>query len=321
MLKNGTIKPTRVPTKIDDMRLFAKVAELKSFTTAARALGLPKQTLSRRIGQLEASLEIRLMHRTTRKLVLTDLGAAYAERCSEIVRNAEEANRIVTDAHDVPRGTLRVTADPVFGEAFLTGLIIAYARKWPEVQLEVALTRRRVDLIEEGFDVAFRVGQVDDPSLSGIPLGPARVRYCGSPKYFAQRGTPKTPDELANHDCLVVGSSAVPMRWPFRGPKGMKLVPISGRMSFTSFPMARAAALAGAGIAIFPEFACVDDVRRGKLVPVLDHALVDVGSIWLVHATRKFLSARVRAFVAMARDRFLRSPPWVVEGRKRKRGG
>ena len=298
--------------RIDDMRLFAKVAELKSITSAAAALGMPKQTLSSRVTNLEQALGIRLMHRTTRKLILTDLGAAYAERCSEIVRSADEANRIVSDAKDVPRGTLRISADPVFGEAFLTELVIAYARKWPEVRLDVVLTRRRVDLIEEGFDVAFRVGHLDDLSLSGIALGPAQVRFCASPKYLALRGTPRTPDDLATHDCLVVGSPGLPMRWPFRGSKGPRLVPVTGRMTLTSFPMARAATLAGAGIAIFPQFACSEDVRHGRLVPVLDKWLVEVGSVWLVHATRKFLSARVRAFVSMARDRFSGSPAWVV---------
>jgi DNA-binding transcriptional LysR family regulator len=218
--------------RIDDMRLFAAVAGTGSISGAAQQLGMPKQTLSRRIGQLERDLGAQLLHRTTRRLRLTDVGAGYAERCRELVRLADDANRAVADAHDVPRGTLRITADPVFGEAFVGDLVLDYARRWPEVAIEVALTRRRVDLIEEGFDVAFRVGQVDDPALSGLRLGPARG--------------------------------------PFRGSRGPRLLPVKGRLVLTSFAMAHAAARAGLGIAIFPEFACAADVRRRRLVPVLE---------------------------------------------------
>ena len=171
--------------KLEDMRLFARVAAARSFTGAARQLGIPKQTLSRRVAGLEHALGVRLLHRTTRRLYLTEVGAAYAERCDEVIRMAEEANRSVTDAGEVPKGTLRVTADPVFGEAFLGGVITEFARRWPEVHVEVVLTRRRVDLVEEGFDLAFRVGRVDDPALTATRLGPARVRYCASPRYLA----------------------------------------------------------------------------------------------------------------------------------------
>ncbi len=297
------------PIRLEDMRLFAKVAELKSFTAAGRQLGLPKQTLSRRVAELERALGVTLMHRTTRRLQLSELGAAYAARCAELVRAADEANRAVTDAHAAPRGTLRVTADPTFGEAFLPGLINAYARRCPEVRLDVVLTRRRVDLIEEGFDVAFRVGQLDDALLSGVRLGPARVRYCASPGYVARRGAPARPEELARHDCLVVTDGA-PVRWPFASRQGLRLIPVAGRMTFSSFALARSAALAGLGVAIFPEFACAEDVRRRKLVAVLDARPVDVGAVWLVHAARRFLPASVRAFTELARARFADEPRW-----------
>ena len=181
--------------RLEDMRLFAKVAEVKSFTGAARLLGVPKQTISRRVAELERALGVDLMHRTTRRLQLSDVGAAYAERCADLVRIAEEANRAVSDVHDIPRGALRVTADPVFGDAFVTELVTDFARRWPETQVEVVLTRRRVDPIDERFDVAFRIGQSDDAALSGVNLGPARVRYCASPAYVARRGAPRRPED------------------------------------------------------------------------------------------------------------------------------
>lgn len=252
------------------MRLFASVAEAKSFTAAAQILGMPKQTLSRRIAELERALGVQLLQRTTRRLRLTDAGSAYAARCAEITRLAEEANRAVSDAEQVPRGTLRVTADPVFGDAFLTDLVLEYARRWPQVRVSVVLTRRRVDLIEEGFDLAFRVGHVDDPNLSGVNLGPARIRYCASPAYLARRSAPARPQDLETHECIVVASDGEPARWPFRGPKGPMTIPVSGRLTLTSFAMARAATLAGLGIAIFPEFACAEDLRGGRLFSLLD---------------------------------------------------
>jgi DNA-binding transcriptional LysR family regulator len=265
--------------RLEDMRLFARVAEAGSFTAAARLLGMPKQTVSRRIAELEGALDAQLLHRTTRRLHLTELGAAYAQRCSEIVRLADEANRAVTEARQTPAGVLRVTADPVFGEAFLSGLVVEYARRFPAVEVEVLLTRRHVDLVEEGFEVAFRVGRVDDPALTATSLGPARVRYCASPAYLKRHGRPATPEELARHACIAVVSDGAPVRWPFRGDAGLRLVPVAGRLRFNSFAMAHAAALAGLGIAIFPEFACADDLRHRRLSAVLDDHVVDVGAV------------------------------------------
>ena len=295
----------RETIRIEDMRLFAKVAEAKSFTAAARVLHVPKQTLSRRIAELERMLAVDLMHRTTRRLQLTDAGAAYAERCAEIVRLADEANRAVSEVHEVPRGTIRITADPVFGDAFVTGLVTDYARRFPETRLDVILTRRRVDLIEERYDVAFRIGRVEDSALTGIELGPARIRYCASPAYVARRGAPSTADDLGEHDCIVV-SDGGPSRWPV----GSKLVTVTPRVSSSSFTLARAAAIAGLGVALFPELACAEDLRKKRLVPVLGGA-VDVGSIWLLYPAHRFLPARVRAFIDLAKARFREEPPWT----------
>ncbi len=303
--------------RLEDMRLFAKVAETASFTTAGRALGIPKQTLSRRIAELERVLGVQLLQRTTRRVLLNDAGAAYARRCADIVRMADEANRAVSDANEAHRGHLRVTADPLFGDAFLTDVVIAYARRWPAVRVEVMLTRRKVDLAEEGFDIAFRVGRVNDASLSGFRLGAARIRYCVSPSYVGRRGKPRCPEDLASHDCLVVTSDGAPAVWPFRGTKKeARMMPVSGRLILTSFAMAREAAVAGLGIALFPEFACVEEIRRKRLVPVLEDWTVDVGSVWLLHASRRLPAARVRAFVDLAREHFGSAPPWVARRRR-----
>lgn len=297
------------------MRLFAAVAEAKSFTAAARTLGIPKQTVSRRVGALEGALGVGLMHRTTRKLQLTDVGAVYARRCAEIVRLADDANRAATDLREVPRGTLRITADPVFGDAFVSGLVVEYAKRWPETRLEVVLTRRAVDLVEEQFDLAFRVGRPDDSALAGTALGAARIRFCASAAYVARRGLPGKAEDLARHDCVVV-SDGGPARWPVPTARGTTLVAVAPRLALTSFEMARAAVLAGLGVGLFPEFACADDLRRKRLVPVLGGRTIDVGSIWLLHPLQRFLPPRVRAFIDLARSRFA-APPWEPDRRRR----
>lgn len=298
--------------RLEDMRLFAAVAEAKSFTAAGRRLGMPKQTLSRRIAELEAELDAQLLIRSTRTLKLTDVGGAYAVRCAELVRLADEANRSVTDTRQTPSGRLRVTADPTFGDAFVGSVVNEYARKWPKMEVEVVLARRRMDLIEEGLDVAFRIGQVGDPRLTATSLGPARVRYCASPSYVRRRGKPRTPDELPKHELVVVTVEGAPAQWPFATSAGLKLVTVEGRLRFTSFGMAHAAVLAGLGIGIFPEFACADDLRRKRLVSVFPDA-VAVGAVWIAYPTQRYLSARVRSFVDLAVARMRTAQPWVPD--------
>jgi DNA-binding transcriptional LysR family regulator len=294
---------------LEDMRLFAAVADAKSITLAARSLRVPKQTLSRRVAGLERALGVELLRRTTRSLSLTPAGIAYAERCAQIVRIAEAANRAASASDDVPRGKLRVTADPIFGEAFVGDLVIEYARRWPEVTIELVLTRRRVDLGEEGFDAAFRVGDVGDEALRGMKLGPARVRYCASPAYLADAPPLVTPKDLARHACIL--AEDMPPRWPFRGRRGLEMIGVRPRLTLSSAATTRAACVAGLGVSIFPEFACAEDIREKRLVPVLDDHRVDVGFVWFLHAGKP-REPRVRALADLARERFGASPPWVV---------
>ncbi len=286
------------------MRLFAAVAQLSSFTKAGRALDVPKQTLSRRIAALEHSLGAQLIQRTTRSMQLTDVGVSFAARCADVVLRADEAIRAATDTSDEPKGRLRVSADPVFGEAFVSGIVVDYANRYPEVELDVVLTRRHVDLVEEGFDVAFRVGGEDRAGISSTKLMPARVQYCASPEYVERFGAPVEPNDLADHSCILVLSDGTPSRWPFKSPGGLAMISVTGRLRFTSFSMAHAAALAGLGIAIFPEFKCANDIAANRLIPVLNDWCVDVGTVSIVHATQPFLAPRVRKFLELATSNF-----------------
>lgn len=308
---------------LNDMGLFAAVVEEGSISAAARRLGIPKQTVSRRIARLEEELGVQLLRRTTRSLRPTEAGAAYAERCGEVARLAREANECLTSAVAAPRGTLRLTADHVFGEHFLPPLLKEYAERYPEVSIEVMLSRRMVNLVEEGFDLAFRVGagpggsgssggmrvaggsraaaefEGGGPraggSLTSVPLGPAVICYAASAEYLERRGVPGHPDDLGRHECLLQAHAPGPVLWPFRE---LGRVRVEGRLRLNSFTLVRRAALDGLGIALMPAF-----LLSQELIPVLGEWTPEVGSVCLVYPTQKFQAARVRAFLELATER------------------
>ena len=286
------------------MRVFAALAEAGSFTGAAARLGLPKQTVSRRIAELEAGLGVRLVQRTTRRLRLTELGAAYAARCAEVVRLADEATVAITDAAPRVAGTLRVTADPLFGEAFLADLVTEYLAAHPDVSVEVMLTQRKVDLLEEGFDVAFRVGREPDSALVSTKLGPASVRYCASPDYLARRGTPATLDDLDAHDQVALAPEGTPARWLFVVDGAPRWRPVNGRVRVNHLPTAKRVALSGGGVVNLPTFAIREELASGALVSVLDGLVVPFDDVALVYAERQLLAPRVRRFVDLTVARF-----------------
>lgn len=288
------------------MRLFAAVAERMSFTAAAEDLGVPKQTVSRRIAALESELGVRLLHRTTRSMKLTDVGKAYATRCAQVVRMADEANQAVTDQSDQVRGTLRVTADPLFGESFLADLVNDYRDAHPAVSVELMLTQRKVDLIEEGFDVAFRVGAMADSSLVATALGPASMCYCASPSYLEARGRPLHPNQLSEHDCITFLPESSASRWLFMVDDQMRWFPIDSHLRVNHLPTARRLAVADAGIVNLPTFAAKQLIEAGLLEPVLQGFQAPFGDVRLVYLGRGLLSPRIKHFIDLAVARFRR---------------
>lgn len=294
-------------TRLDDMRLFAQLADAGSLTEAAAALGMSKQTVSRRLAELERGLGVELARRTTRALSLTDVGRAYALRCAEVTRLADEANRAASSQLEVASGRLRVTADNTFGEAFLPDIVTRYLRAHANVDVEVLLTARRVDLLDEGFDVAFRVGAPPNVNhLAATRLGPARMCTVASPAYLASRGTPQTIADLAEHDCLAAVPSLSHSGWPLLVDATVRLVPIAARVRVNGLAMARHAALAGAGIAHLPQFAVADDLTAKRLVVVLPAHAPEVGGVHVVYPHSHLLAPKVSAFVALAVSRFQR---------------
>lgn len=298
--------------RLDDMAIFAKIADSGSLSSAARALDLPKQTVSRRLQELERALGVQLLQRSTRSLKLTEAGAEFAGRCREIVRIRDEATLVAGSTHRLPRGLLRITSDVLLGERFIAPLVNEFLLRYPGTRVEFIATRRFLDLVEGGFDVAFWIGHPGARSLRTVSLGPAQVRYCASPEYFERRGRPSTPRDLSGHDCIELIMEEVGALWPFRGPRGLSWVRTAGRLRTDSYSVMHQAALAGLGIALFPAFAVVEDIRRGRLEPVLDGFVPALGSVEMVSHKSRPESPQAEVFADLVRARFAGAPPWVL---------
>lgn len=294
---------------LNEMVVFERVVRVGSITGAARAMGVSKSSVSAQIARLERRLGARLLHRTTRRLGLTDIGAAYHQRCSRIVAEAQEADRAAGDARLAPHGTLRLTAPYLFGDAFLSPVVAEYLRRHSDVGVELMLAERIVDLIEEGFDLAIRIGPLEDSTLTVRGLGAAQMIYCASPAYLDARGAPRTPHELGDHECIVVGNRAG-AKWPFVSPQGPLSAAVKGRLTINSLMMGRDAALAGRGIAYLPGFLCADQLAAGALRPVLGEWLPGPYPISAIYPSHRHLSAKVRCFLDILLEGAAPSPPW-----------
>jgi DNA-binding transcriptional LysR family regulator len=287
---------------LNEIVVFTRVVQAGSFTAAARALEMPKSSVSRKVSELEDRLGVRLLQRTTRKLGLTDAGRLYYERSARIVAEIEEADQAVSRLQTEPRGLLRVTVPLSF--AMLGPIVAGYLERYPDVQLEVTCTDRRVDLIEEGYDVAIRAGALGDSTLIARLLGALRRVLVASPSYLELRGVPRSPAELVDHDCIVFGAGQEPDRWILASGERRTEVRISPRLTVNELDRIGDAARAGIGIALIAEFGCAEDLRAGRLRQVLGEWTSAETPVHIVYPTARHLSPKVAAFVAMARERF-----------------
>ncbi len=276
-----------------DMVLFAAVVREGSFSGAARQLGITKQTTSERIGKLEKQLGVRLLERTTRRLRVTGSGAVYFERCSAIAAQIDEANKEVQQQQVEPVGLLRVSSPVLYGRRYLAPVVSKFLGRYPKARIEVVLADRRVNLIEEGLDLAIHIGPLDDASLVSRKLGEAPVYCVASPGYLSKHGVPRAQD-LASARC--VGFSAFET-WQVMGVKS-RIDPV---LIVNDLEVACEAALAGVGIARVPAILCRDAVREGRLKVVFGPKPAMVRSVYALYPSRLNLPARVRLFVdAMA---------------------
>ncbi len=286
------------------MDAFTRVARLGSFTGAARELRVSTTAISRRVGDLEGHLGVQLLERNTRRLSLTNVGAAYLERCERLLEDLQELENVAGLGQRAVRGSLRVTAGVDFGHDPVAGILSAFQRENPETRIDLHLTDHFVDLVGEGFDVAVRMGPLRDSSLVARRLGGSRLVLIASPSYLDEHGHPQRPGDLRGHAC-VFDSNGAP-RWTFEGPEGRVAFTPNARFAVNSPSVARDLVLSGAGISAIPHFAVAESLREGGLVPVLPDWAMDEIPLHAVFPPGRRLSSRVRAFVDFLVGRFSR---------------
>jgi len=297
--------------RFESMRIFAKVVESGSFAGAAARLHCSPGMASERVKALEERLGTRLLNRTTRKLSLTEVGRVYYARCTRILADLEEADQAASDLHAAPRGELRVNATPSFGMMQLAPAISDFTARFPAVSVEVVLSARMVDLIDEGFDLAVRVEPLPDSSLIARQLATVRLVICAAPSYIERHGAPRTPADLANPNCPTLTGPAHFQQWFLPGATGdpADVFP-SGNLRSNSAGVLTCAAVAGHGLICLPSYATGDALRSGRLVSVLDEYPTPSFTLRALYPSNRHLSAKLRGFVDFLADRFGKEAAW-----------
>jgi DNA-binding transcriptional LysR family regulator len=295
---------------------FAKVVETGSFARAAERLGISVSSVSRQVADLEAHLDARLLNRTTRRLSLTETGRAFHERGVQLLADLAEAEESAGAGAVVPRGTLRISCAVTFGTLHLAPAVGAFIARFPQMRFDVELSDRVVDLVDEGFDAAVRIGAIRGQNLVGRRVGATQLVCCASPSYLARHGEPKVPDDLAGHACLLYAYAPQRDLWTFGTHTGdERKVRVDGPVHSNSGAFASALAVEGIGIAYEPDFIVGEDVRAGRLVPILRAFAPPQGGIHVVYASRRNLSAKVRAFAEFLTVRFA-APAWTLPAKR-----
>jgi DNA-binding transcriptional LysR family regulator len=292
--------------RFDAMRVFVSVAKLRSFSETARQLQLSPSVVTRSIAQLEDELGLTLLLRTTRSLRLTERGALYLESCQQILQDVDNAERRVRGEDAAPRGLLKVAAPTVFGRLHVLPIVNRVLREHNDVTIELALADRNVHLVEEGIDVAVRIGELADSSLIAVKLGVVSRVVVASPAHLKKRGIPQSPAELAAHDIVAFEGLGATDEWRFHGDgKPVRLEP---RLIVNSIDASIAAAEAGIGITRALSYQVRDSVIAGRLTPILQQFAPAPAPVHLIYPQRRIASANVAVFVKTARDHFKAHP-------------
>ncbi len=299
-----------MPDSLGEMSVFSKVVATGSLSAAARDLGISTAAVSRKLAALEARLGVRLLNRTTRRLSLTDEGAGYLEACTRILAEIDEAEAAASERRVEPQGVLKVALPASFGHIHITPRVPQFAARYPKVRLQLNLSDRNVNLIEEGYDVAIRIAELEDSSLAARRLAPNRRVVCASPAYLRRHGAPRSPMDLASHNCLT--TTDFQMTWEYKRPDGARgAVRVSGRYACDNWEVLRDWAVAGFGVALKSTW----DVRRhledGSLIDLFPG--YDFGTdvaIYAVYPHRRYLPAKTRVFIDFLADSFGPEPYW-----------
>lgn len=295
------------------LEAFVRVVDLGSFARAADRLEVSTSAVSRQVAELESTLGARLLNRTTRRLSLTESGQAYYERIVQLLADFAEAESSVRATAVEPKGRLRVTCGVTFGERYLASATAEFAARHPAIVFDLDLSDRVVDLVEEGFDLAIRIGSGGSQALVSRRIGTTRNVCCASPAYVARHGAPQSPDELVKHECLAYTYVATPDAWIFESRDGRpQTVRVRTRHRANNGCMLAALATEGLGIVCEPDFIVAPELRAGRLVRLLPDYATPVSPIAAVYPSRRHLSAKVRSFVDFLAARFSAEADWGV---------
>jgi DNA-binding transcriptional LysR family regulator len=295
--------------RLDEIRAFTAVAEARSFTQGARKLEVSPAQVSKLVARLENRLDARLLNRTTRDVSLTDTGQAYLERARELLEGFDALETSVRDQGG-PSGTLKVSAPVSFGKGQLVPALLDFAAAYPALSVDVAFADRLVNLVEEGFDVAVRIGQLSDSSLVAKRLAAVRLVTCAAPDYLARHGPLDALEDVARHEAILDTNAREPTVWTF-GPHGdQREVRVRGRLRFNGAEACVAAAVAGFGITRTPAFAAADELQAGRLTPILCNFEPELIHVHAVYPHARHLAAKVRAFVDFLAKRYAGEPAW-----------
>ncbi|WP_338480138.1 LysR family transcriptional regulator [Pseudomonas trivialis] len=295
------------------MSVYVKVVESGSMTAAAQACGLSTTMVGNHLRALEQRLGVSLLKRTTRKQSLTEFGGQYYQRCLEVLGLVADSEHLAEQAHsEIPKGTLRITAPPAFGTERLAPALSEFSRRYPLIKLYVVLSNERMDLIDSGFDVAIRLGELETPGLIARPLQDYTITLCASPDYLARQGTPQTPEDLRQHDCLAFAYPAADdwrnadKLWRMTGAEGEIEVEVSGSLTLNSSQGLRQAAVHGMGIVMLPDALVRPDLEAGKLVALLPTYQLPSRPMHLVYRQDRYRLPKLRAFVDFVMEQFAR---------------
>ncbi|MCU1717270.1 LysR family transcriptional regulator [Pseudomonas sp. 5P_3.1_Bac2] len=285
--------------RLQGMAVFVKAADLGSFAAAGAALDMSAQMVGKHVSAIEERLGTRLLNRTTRRQSLTDLGRQYYERCKTVLAEVEAAETIAHTQSSAPRGRLRVNAPVTFGTYCLMPVIAQYLKTYPDVQVDLTLSDRVVDLIEEGYEAVIRIGTLADSSLMARTLKPYRLIVCAAPEYLQRRGTPTTPAQLANHDCLGFAYTARPpaKQWPFMAGENLLLAQVHNRLQVNDSRAQLAAAREGIGIILGAEMMLAEDLRSGRLQRLLSDYETPAQPVHILFPSARSQTPKLRSFI------------------------
>ncbi len=291
-----------------EMQTFSCVVDAGSFVGAADALGVSKAAVSRHVNELESRLGVRLLHRTTRRLSLTSEGEVFLARCRELLSSLNEAEAEITASSDTARGLLRVNVPVTFGIRRLAPLWGEFRERHSQVRLDITLADRLVDLVEEGYDLAIRIGALDSSSLVSRRLTVTRLILCAAPEYLASHGTPEHPDELQDHAVIGYSYFSSGDAWQLEGPEGPVIASTRPCIHSNNGDTCRGAALAGQGIILQPDFLVGDDIAAGTLVELMpEYRAAELG-VYAIYPSRRHIAPKIRALIAFLSEHFADTP-------------